>query len=108
MWQVVDAFKTKIVLLLGYFEGKRRNIVTIWSSELYDQGYLPVVFEQAKGQSMPHLLSNLMRIAQFVIADITEIDRIIKDLSLIASRHPLVLVQPLVQIIMDPESWTEA
>ena len=105
MWQVVDELKTKIVLLLGYFEWRRRNMVTIWSGELYDRGYLPVVFEQAKDQSMPHLLSNLMRIARFVIVDITEIDRIIKDLSFdlshIASGHPLVPIQLLVQSSAD-------
>lgn len=101
MWQVVDEFKTKIVLLLVYFEGRRRNMVTIWSNDLYNRGYLPVVFEQAKDQSMPHLLSNLMRIARFVMVDITGIDRIIKDLSfdlsLIASGHSLVPIQLLVQ-----------
>jgi uncharacterized protein YjbI with pentapeptide repeats len=98
MWQVVDQFKTNIVFLLGHFEGKRRNMVTIWSNELYGRGYVPVVFEQAKDQSLPHLLANLMRIARFVIADITEIDQIVKDVALLAARHPLAPVQPFVQL----------
>lgn len=100
MWQFVDQLTTKIVLLLGNFGKERRRIINILKKEVQRRKFIPVTcnFEYPENRDVS---DELLRIAQFVIADVTEVDRLAKDLPRVSLQHPSVPVQLLVQMLAD-------
>jgi uncharacterized protein YjbI with pentapeptide repeats len=97
--EVIDTITSKVVLILGRFRDKRKEVLDALREELRKQNYLPILFDFDKPTSrdITETVSTLAHLARFVIADITDAQSIPQELSLIVPFLPSVPIVPLIQ-----------
>jgi uncharacterized protein YjbI with pentapeptide repeats len=95
---VISAFTSKAVLVLGRFTPERKAILDAIREELRRFGYIPMLFdfERLSGRDITETVSLLAHMARFIIADLTNPSSIPKDLEIIVTRIA-VPVQPLIE-----------
>ena len=95
---VIDTITSKVVLILGRFTPKRKEVLDALRNELRKRNYLPVMFdfEKARSQTTDETITLLARMARFVIADLSDAKSIIHELRGIIPDLPSVVVQPLI------------
>lgn len=94
---VIDTVTSKVVLILGRFTEKRKNVLDAIKVSLHKLDYLPIIFdfEGPQNQNITETVSTLAHLAKFVIADITDAKSIPQELMVIVPFQPSVPVQPL-------------
>jgi uncharacterized protein YjbI with pentapeptide repeats len=74
MASILNAASSKLVLLLGRFRGKQRDVLEVLERELPAFGFIPMVFdfEGPKNRDMIETVAILAGLSKFVIADLTK------------------------------------
>lgn len=96
---VIDTITSKVVLILGRFTPKRKDVLIALKKELRKRNYLPILFdfEKPTSRNTTETITLLARMAKFVIADITDAKSIPQELQAIVPHLPSVPVQPLLE-----------
>jgi hypothetical protein len=70
---ILDAASSKLVLLLGRFQGKQQEVLHKLESALSDIGYVPIVFDfrEPNDRDPVETVAILAGLSRFVIADLT-------------------------------------
>ena len=108
----IDTLTTKIVLILGRFTKKQKQLLEIIRTILLQQGYVPVLFDFKKPESrdLTETVSFLAGMSRFIIADLSAPKSIPQELGAIIPNMPSVPVLPLLMGGEDPysmfEHWT--
>lgn len=70
---ILDAASSKLVLLLGRFQGKQKEVLNALEEELSEVGYVPIVFDfhEPNDRDLVETVSILAGLSRFVIADLT-------------------------------------
>jgi uncharacterized protein YjbI with pentapeptide repeats len=102
---VIDTITTKVVLILGRFNPKRKTVLDALRNILHTKDYVPIIFDFDKpaNKDTHETITTLARLARFVIADITEAKSIPQELVAIVESLPSLAIQPLLQ--HDSEPW---
>src|SRR5215472_8746215 len=71
---VIDTITSKVVLILGRFTPKRKDILDKIREQVREMGWLPVLFdfEKPAGKDLTGTVSTLANMARFIIADLTD------------------------------------
>lgn len=97
--RIVDTITSKVVLILGRFSlTERKTILDALRDELRKRNYVPVVFdfEKPRNQTTITTIMLLARMAQFVIADISDAKSVLQELQAIVPTSPKLPVQPII------------
>lgn len=96
---IIDTITSKVVLILGRFAPKRKDILEGIRNELRKQNYLPVLFDfdQPKSRDITETVTLLARLSRFIIADLTDPRSIPQELDSIVPTLPSVPVQPILE-----------
>jgi len=94
---VIDTITSTVVLILGSFDEKQKPVLEALREELRKYNYTPVLFDSKKpdNRDVIETVSILARMARFVIADITDANTVIFELSDIVQGLDSVPVQPI-------------
>jgi uncharacterized protein YjbI with pentapeptide repeats len=94
----IDTITSKVVLILGRFTIKRKNVLDKLRSELRLRNYLPVLFDfdKPKSRNLTETISTIAHLAKFIIADLTDAKSIPQELERIIPGLPHVPVQPII------------
>ncbi len=89
----------KMVLLVGRFPLQRKVVLKALKEELQRRGFFSILldFEPPVGRNLVEVISLLVRVSRFVIADITDSKSIPPELEEILPAMPDVPLQPLLQ-----------
>jgi len=70
---ILDAASSKLVLLLGRFQGKQKEVLSGLESALSEIGYVPIVFNfrEPNDRDLVETVAILAGLSRFVIADLT-------------------------------------
>jgi hypothetical protein len=70
---ILDAASSKLVLLLGRFRGKQKEVFHALDSALSEIGYVPIVFDfrEPNDRDLVETVAILAGLSRFVIADLT-------------------------------------
>jgi uncharacterized protein YjbI with pentapeptide repeats len=95
---VIDTMNSKVVLILGRFTLKRKEVLDALKEKLREKNYVPVIFDFDKPDSknLTETIGILASWARFVIADITDAKSIPQELERIVPDLPSLPVQPLI------------
>jgi uncharacterized protein YjbI with pentapeptide repeats len=95
---VIDTITSKAVLILGHFPDERKRVLDALRDELRQRGYLPILFdlEGASSRNTAETVTLLVRVARFVIADISDARSVLQELSGITLTLPVRPVQPII------------
>ena len=96
---VINTITTKVILILGRFTKRRKNVLDAIREELRKQNYLPILFDFDKPatRDFQETVTTLARLARFVIADITNPRSIPQELGSIVQELPSLPVKPLLR-----------
>ena len=96
---VINTITTKVILILGRFTKRRKNVLDAIREELRKQNYLPILFDFDKPatRDLQETVTTLARLARFVIADITNPRSIPQELGSIIQDLPSLPVKPLLR-----------
>jgi uncharacterized protein YjbI with pentapeptide repeats len=94
---VIDTITSKVVLILGRFNGNQLPVLKAIREELRRHNYSPVLFDftGSDNRNITETVSTLAHMARFVIADITEPKAVHQELAWIIPKLPSVPVQLL-------------
>ncbi|HEX3146871.1 MAG TPA: hypothetical protein VHR66_02145 [Gemmataceae bacterium] len=97
--QVIDTITSKVVLILGRFTAKRKEVLDALRESLRALGYSPVMFDFQKlgSRTYRETVSTLAHISRFVIADLTDPKVVLQELKVVVKTLPSVPVQPILQ-----------
>lgn len=100
LWEVIERVTAPVSLILASSTDEQKEVIDALRSEFRKLDYIPITLdgEQAEKQEYKDWLAILMRLARFVIVDMTEAEKVAQHLPFIASQHPSVPIQPLVQL----------
>ncbi|MBZ0290500.1 MAG: pentapeptide repeat-containing protein, partial [Anaerolineae bacterium] len=100
---VIDTITAKAVLILGRFKGKRRVILDALRDELRKRDYMPILFDFDKLEkdgtdfyNSREKIGTLARMTRFTIADITDTQRMLRELKELVPTLPSVAIHPLI------------
>ena len=95
---VIETITSKAVLILGRFTDERKAVLDALREELRKRDYLPILFDFAvpATRDITETVSLLARMARFIIADLTDLSSIPKELEAIVP-DLAVPVQPLLE-----------
>ena len=91
---VIDTITSKAVLILGRFTDERKAVLDALREELRKRNYLPILFDFAVPSTRD--ITEMARMARFIIADLTDPSSIPKELEAIVPGLA-VPVQPLIE-----------
>ena len=94
-----ETVKSKIVLILGRFEEKRKVVLDAIQHEIKDNfNYVPVIFEfdVPKGLTTTETIETLAGMSRFILADITDAKCVLQELRGIVPDSPSLPVKPLI------------
>ena len=96
---VINTITTKVILILGRFTKRRKDVLDAIREELRKQNYLPILFDFDKPatRDFQETVTTLARLARFVIADITNPRSIPQELGSIIQELPSLPVKPLLR-----------
>lgn len=97
--EVIDTVTSKVVLILGRFIKKRKEVLEAIKREIRKSNYLPIIFD-FQGPSSRDITETIMilaNMARFVIADITDARSISQELQATVPNLPSVPIQPLLE-----------
>lgn len=96
---VIDTLTTKSVLILGMFTSERKVILNALRKALRQKNYLPILvdFENSASRDVTETIGSLARLARFIIADLTNTERISQVLQSLVPNLPSVTVRPIIQ-----------
>jgi uncharacterized protein YjbI with pentapeptide repeats len=97
----IQAISTKVVLILGRFDERRRAAFDAMRTQLRKRNYLPVIFdfERPASRDWTETISTLAHLSRFIIAEISEPRSVPKELEAIVPR----LAVPVVPLIRGKE-----
>lgn len=100
LWEVIERVTAPVGLILASSTDERKGVIDVLKSEFRKLDLVPITLdgEQAEKQGYKDWLTILTRLARFVIVDMTEAEKVAQHLPFIASQHPSVPIQPLVQL----------
>ena len=101
---VIDTITSKVVLILGRFSiPERKAVLNALRDELRKRNYAPVVFdfEKPTTRTTDETITLLARMAQFVIADISDAKSVLQELRAIVPDNPSVPVQSIIDAAQD-------
>jgi uncharacterized protein YjbI with pentapeptide repeats len=109
LWKVIEQVTARVGLILALGTDERKKVINVLKSEFRRLGYVPITLdgEQAEKQEYKDWLAILMRLARFVIVDMTEAEKVVQHLPFIASQHPSVPIQLLAQSSADDSTVSE-
>jgi hypothetical protein len=95
---VIETITSKVVLILGRFSPKRKEVLDAIREELRKRPYVPVVFdfEQSPNRTTDETITLLARMARFIIADISDAKSVLQELRGIVPDCPTIPVQPII------------
>jgi uncharacterized protein YjbI with pentapeptide repeats len=95
----IETITTKLVLILGRFSRRRKDVLDAIRTELRQLNYVPVMFDfdVPVGRDLTETISTLAHLARFVIADITEARSVPQELQAIIPTLA-VPVQPILAL----------
>jgi hypothetical protein len=95
--QVLDALTLKIVLILGRFSDKQKDVLDSIKNELRRRDFTPIIFEYDKPVSKDKTgtIETLARLARFIIADLTDPSSVPHELATIVPFLRTTPVLPL-------------
>lgn len=93
---LVDTMTTKIALIFGRFSGE--HILHALQGELRKRYYAPMIFkiDDPPNRDLTSTITALVRMAQFIIVDISEPDCLPKELASIVFGSPSITIQPII------------
>lgn len=93
---VINTVTSKVVLILGRFTPKRKEVLDALRNELRKYNYLPVLFdfEKPAGRDLTETVSTLAHLARFIIVDLTDPSSAPHEVATIIPQC-IVPVQPL-------------
>ena len=96
---VVQAFISRFVLIVGCFSVERQVVLDALCAELRRQEYAPVVmnFESPASGSLTEMVSTLAQMARFLIVDLTDVMNLPQEVVNIVPTLSSVTVQPLME-----------
>ena len=96
--RVIDTITSKVVLILGRFSSERKMVLDALRDALRKRDYVPVIFDFEKPRNLTtdETINLLARMAQFVIADISDAKSVLQELRGIVPENPTVPVQPII------------
>ena len=96
--RVIDTITSKVVLILGRFTHERKAVLDALRDELRKRDYLPILFdfEKSTSRTTVETITLLVRMARFVIADISDAKSVLQELQAIVPELPSVPVQPVI------------
>jgi uncharacterized protein YjbI with pentapeptide repeats len=99
---VIDALTSQAVLILGRFTDERKAVLDALREELRKRNYLPILFDinVPETRDITEAVS-LARMARFIIADLTDLSSIPKELEAVVLQLG-VPVQPLLEASSRP------
>jgi hypothetical protein len=95
--QIIDAVTSKVVLILGRFTEKRKNVLDAIRNSLRHRNFTPVLFDFEKPDSkdVTGTVETLARLARFIIADLTDPSSIPHELATVVPHLRTTPVLPL-------------
>jgi uncharacterized protein YjbI with pentapeptide repeats len=98
---VIDSMSSKVVLIIGRFNGEMKLVLHQISEKLRELNYLPFIFdfEKSKRQDFTDTIKTLAGLSRFIIADITSPKSVPLELQAILPDYMV----PLVPIIHESE-----
>lgn len=95
--KVIDTITSKVVLILGRFTPKRKEVLDAIREELRKRDYIPVLFDFVEPESRDptETIETLARMSRFIIADITDAATVREELRGIVPDLPSIPVQPI-------------
>lgn len=98
---IIDTLTSKVVLILGRFEPKRKEVLESIKSELRTRGLIPMIFDFDKPNSRDYIepVITISQLSKFIIADFTEPKIVLEEVPIILNS----CVVPIVPIISDKE-----
>jgi len=95
----IDFIAFKMVLILGHFTSRRRNVLYAIKSELRQHHYWPIFFDYQKAMTrdLAETISTLASLSHFVIVDLTELKSIPLELYPLIPFLKNIPVQPLLE-----------
>lgn len=96
---VIDEVSSKLVLILGRFSDRQKQVLDAVRLALRESNYIPVLFDFSKPSTrdLTETVSTLAHLSRFVIADISEPRSIPQELQRIVEQLPSVPVQPIIR-----------
>jgi hypothetical protein len=96
--KIIDTITSKVVLILGRFTHERKAVLDALRDELRKRDYLPILFdfEKSTSRTTVETITLLVRMARFVIADISDAKSVLQELQAIVPELPSVPVQPVI------------
>ncbi|MEJ2885213.1 pentapeptide repeat-containing protein [Actinomycetospora aeridis] len=94
----IDVLATKVVLILGRFTPRRKEVLLAVRDALRDRGYVPVIFdfERPASRDFTETIATLAHLARFIVADLTDPASLPKELEAIVPRLAVPVV-PLLE-----------
>ena len=101
---IINTITSKVVLILGRFTPKRKQVLDAIRDELRNHDLLPVVFDfdNAPNRNLTETIKTLAGMSRFIIADITDPRSIPQELYAIVPHFPSIPVQPLIHVSKKP------
>src|SRR6266566_6766608 len=100
---IIETVTSKVVLILGRFTPKRKEVLDALRNELRKYNYLPVLFdfEKPASRDLTETISTLAHLARFIIVDLTDPSSAPHEVATVIPQmvvpvQPLLLREPLI------------
>jgi uncharacterized protein YjbI with pentapeptide repeats len=97
--RLLNVVTEKVVLILGRFTDKRKELLDAIRSELRNREFVALVFdfEGPTRRDLTETISLFAHLSRFVVADITDAKSIPQELQAVVPNLPSVIFQPILQ-----------